>query len=292
MNLHPWSHRPATEPDLVLRGWSMPPSGKPLLHVLHGNGLCARAYEPMLRHLADDFDLWLCDVQGHGDSDPGAHFLGWNRNAQAALSVFAAQRARYGDVPVHALGHSFGGVLTALIAATPGQPFDRLVLLDPVLFPPAMLLALRATIALGWVRHTPLSKAAARRRAVWPDRAAAVAGLRGRGAYKGWDDDALQAFVTHGLRDVPGGVGLKCSPQLESEIFGSCPQRLWPAVRAIDRPTLVVHGDRTMPFVARAARRASAVNRHVAVREVPGGHCFMQEDPRAAADVVRAFLAA
>ena len=67
MQLIAWSH--SCSAGFTLRGWRSEPSGKPLLHFLHGNGFCGRAYEPMLRHLARDFDLWLCDVQGHGDSD-------------------------------------------------------------------------------------------------------------------------------------------------------------------------------------------------------------------------------
>ena len=70
LKLHPWSH-PARE-GFTLRGWHSVPSGKPLLHVLHGNGFCARMYEPMLKPLSAHFDLWLSDVQGHGDSDEGA----------------------------------------------------------------------------------------------------------------------------------------------------------------------------------------------------------------------------
>lgn len=285
--LEPWSHGPAGR---TLRGWHAPPSGKPVLHFLHGNGLCGRTYEPMLSQLATHFDLWLCDVQGHGDSDPGEHFTGWNANAAAALAAFEAHRDRFGAVPVFAAGHSFGGVLTTLIAASPGQPFSKLVLLDPVLFPPAMLFGLQVMERLGMSKHNPLAKGAARRRSTWPDRAAAFDALHSRGAYKGWTDAALQAFVTHGLRDTADGVGLKCAPWLEAEIFGSSPQRLWASVKALDRPTLLLHGERSFPFVARAARHAPRLNPQVRATAVPGGHCFMQEHPADAAARVRDFL--
>lgn len=290
MHLIPWSHRAAAV-DTTLRGWHTPPTGKPVLHFLHGNGLCGRTYEPLLAALATDFDLWLCDLPGHGDSDTPEHFAGWNRNASAALEVFQSQRARFGDVPAVAVGHSFGGVLSALIAALPGQPFSKFALLDPVIFPPAMLFALNGLASLGLARHNPLAKGAARRRARWPDREGAFAALHGRGAYKGWTDDALRAFIVHGLRDVDGQVALKCEPWLEAEIFGSGPQRLWPSVRAIPAPALLLHGERSFPFVARSARRAARLNPHVQAVRVAGGHCFMQEDPVGTAARVRAFLA-
>lgn len=86
-----------------------------MLHFLHGNGFCGRTYEPMLRLLAEDFDLWLCDIQGHGESDHGGRFHGWNRNAEMAVEAFEAGRGPYGDVQRLACGHSFGGVLSSLV---------------------------------------------------------------------------------------------------------------------------------------------------------------------------------
>ncbi|MDE2595167.1 MAG: alpha/beta fold hydrolase, partial [Burkholderiales bacterium] len=154
-----WSH-PLPEEGLTLRGWYTPPTGKPLIHFLHGNGFCGRTYEPMLRHLAQDFDLWLSDIQGHGDSDRGERFLGWNRNADLALQAFRAQGQMFNGVPQFAVGHSFGGVLTSLLLAERQQPFQRAVLLDPVLFSPAMLMGMSMVSLVGVGKLTPLAKAA------------------------------------------------------------------------------------------------------------------------------------
>ena len=282
----PWEHAsPVT--GSTLRGWMTPPSGKPLLHFLHGNGFCGRVYEPMLQALAADFDLWLSDAPGHGDSEVAPRFPGWNACAQAALQAFQVQRGRFGGVPCHAVGHSFGGVLTALMLAEAEQPFERAVLLDPVLFPPPMLLAIRA----GLGRLNPLAKASRRRRRVWPSRAAAAQALHGRGTYKGWAPAALQAFTVHALQDLPDGqVGLKCTPELEATIFSSGPRRLWGALGRVAVPTLIAHGEDTMPFVARGASRAATRNAAIEQQVLPGGHCFMQQDPARAAATVRAHL--
>lgn len=275
MILENWAHKsPVT--GTTLRGWCTPPTGRPLLQVLHGNGFCGRVYDPLLQALAADFDLWLCDLPGHGDSEAMPRFPGWNLFAQAALECARTATKRYGDVPRLALGHSLGGVLTMLMLAEPDQPFRRAVLLDPVLFPPAMLLAMR----LGLARFNPLARASARRRRQWPDRPAAAKALHGRGTYKGWADEALQAFVTHALRDeADGSVTLKCTPELEAAIFASSPQGLWPAVQRVVVPTLILHGRDTMPFVQRGARHAQALNPAITERTVDGGHCFMQQHP-------------
>ena len=291
MQLERWEHSSSVT-GTRLRGWRSPPSGRPLLHFLHGNGFCGRVYEPMLERLAVDFDLWLCDAPGHGDSEPAPHFPGWNACADAALEAFQAGRGAYGDVPCMAAGHSFGGVQTALLLAEPGQPFARAALLDPVLFPPPMLLGAQLMGRVGSSLVNPLARSSRRRRREWPDREHARQSLRGRGTYKGWTEAALDAFITHALQDTPQGhARLKCAPELEATIFSTMPRQLWSRLRRIATPTLLLHGADTMPFVAVGCGRAQRHNAaHLHVQVTAGGHCFMQEDPADAAARVRAYL--
>lgn len=292
MHLRRWSFD--TPFGFTLRGWHSTPSGKPVLHFLHGNSFCGRVYEPMLKLLSEDFDLWLSDVQGHGDSDAGERFLGWNRSADLAVAAFQKHRPLFGDAPALAAGHSFGGVLTCLAVSANPDLFERAVVLDPVIFPPAMAWSITMAESMGLAAQTPLARAARRRRHHWPDRAAAVNGLRGRGTYKGWREDALQAFADHALRPAAGGDGveLKCAPSREAEIFASAPVGLWSALRRVRSPICLLHAHDTFSFVSQSARQWQTMNDQVTVEEAPGGHCFMQEDPDYAAARVKAFLLA
>ncbi len=288
MHLVPWSF--PSSAGFTLRGWRSPPSGKPLLHFLHGTGFCCLAYRPMLEVLSESFDLWLSDVQGHGDSDHGGAFLGWNRTAELAVEAFEAGRGAYADVPCFALGHSFGGVVTSLILAHEPALFQRAVLLDPVLFSRSMIAVLGVASMVGMHRRHTLARKAATRRSHWPDRAAAHAGLQGRGTFKGWSDAALQAYVEHALTDCGEGVALKCRPSREMELFSSFPRRLWASLAKVRTPTLVLHGEQTYPFVPPSVARWVSINRCVTSAVVPGGHCFMQEHPADSAKRVEAFL--
>ncbi len=289
MQLTQWTH-PSSE-GFALRGWHSPPSGKPLLHFIHGNGFCGRVYTPMLQHLTAHFDLWLFDAQGHGESDHGDRFLGWNRNAELAAQALAQQGKAFAKVPHFALGHSFGGVLTALMVGECMQRFERVVLLDPVIFTPAVLMGLALGEFTGLAKHAPMAKQALGRRAHWPSRADAKAALQDRGVYKGWADSAMQAFVDHALKDDPeGGVRLKCQPSREADIFSSGPDRLWPTLAQVRTPTRVLHAEHTFPFINESVARWCANNDAIEAQAVSGGHCFMQEHPEDAAKGVLAFL--
>lgn len=289
MQLIPWHHTPRE--GFTLRGWHSPPSGKPLLHFIHGNGFCALTYEPMLRQLAEHFDLWLFDAQGHGDSDHGGRFVGWNRNADIAMEALAEQGAAFKSVLHYAAGHSFGGVLTSLILGERRHQFQRAVLLDPVLMPPAMLVGLSVGELTGIAKQTPMARQARARRKHWPSREEAFSQLHGRGTYKGWADEALQAFVTHALKDSPdGGVELKCRRSREADIFSSGPDRLWGLLGRVRAQTLVLRAQHTFPFVKESVARWMAINDAVTDMEVEGGHCFMQEHPAQTAAHIQAFL--
>lgn len=291
MQLTPWTH--TGREGFTLRGWHTAPSGKPLIHFLHGNGFCGRTYEPMLQHLARDFDLWLCDIQGHGDSDHGGRFVGWNRNAELAVEAFKQQARAFADVPHYALGHSLGGVLTGLALGEHHRLFQRAVLLDPVLFSPAMVLGAAVAIMTGTAKLAPLARGARARRHHWPSREEAFEQLRHRGVYKTWTAEALHAFVRHAMKDAPdGGVELKCAPSREAEVFSSSPERLWTLLGHISTPTLIIHADHTFAFVSEGAARLRSVNKHVQTMEVSGTHCFMQEHPAEAAHHIKDFLLA
>lgn len=289
MTLQPWSHTCST--GITLRGWYSAPSGKPLLHFVHGNGYCCRMYEPMLNLLAEDFDLWLCDAQGHGESDSGEHFLGWNRNAEMVAEAFEVGRARFGDVLRFASAHSFGGVLTSLIMAKHPRLFDEAVLLDPILFPPVQVRWMHLLELIGVANRYTLVQKTRKRRQVWGDRAEVYRALHGRGMFRGWDDAALNAYIEHALKDVDDGVQLKCSPEkIESEIFRTVPRHLWSSLRMVQTPVEVIYGDHSFPFVSRAVARWCAINRNIRAQVVPGGHCFMQEHPADTAQWVKAIL--
>jgi pimeloyl-ACP methyl ester carboxylesterase len=292
MRWTPWQY--TGKEGFTLRGWHTGPSGKPLLHFIHGNGFCGRAYEPMLRHLARDFDLWLFDAQGHGDSDHGGRFVGWNRNADLAMEALRTQGGAFAEVPHYACGHSFGGVLTALCLGEHPRRFQRAVLLDPVLMMPAMLFGFTMGELTGMSRLTPLARQARQRRRHWPSRDDAFANLHGRGTYKGWTDEALRAFVDQGLKDdaAHGGVSLKCAPDREADIFSTGPDRLWSVLGRVRTPTLVLHATHTFPFVTESTRHWLLVNDAVKADAFEGGHCFMQTSPAQAAAAVRAFLLA
>lgn len=204
---------PDSELEVALLDWGGegPPA---LLH--HANGFCAALWAPVAERLRGHFRVFAMDARGHGDSSkPPAepshyHWDRFRADAQAVAEVLAA---RHGPLAL-GLGHSFGG--TALMLAAVEQPglFERLVLLDPVIFPSDP--EVRARIS----RSNVLAAGARRRRHVWKSRAEAREKWASRDIFAAWQPAALDLYVAEGLADrADGGVELKCPREVEATIF-------------------------------------------------------------------------
>jgi len=288
MQLIPWQYQ--TPEGFALQGMRSIPRGKPLLHLLHGNGFCSQMYWPMLSLLQHEVDFFLSDAQGHGRSEQGGNFVGWNQSAVFAHEALQTYLAEYKGVPVYGVGHSFGGVLTALLHSEPHSPFAAVLLLDPVLFTPGMLGGMTALNWLGLYRHNPLARRAVKRRQFFADRQAAWDYFHQRGMFKGWHPDALNAYIEHGMTETAQGLTLRCAPEREAEIFASFPRRLWPSLQRTTKPVQLIYGQNSYPFVSKSAALFQQKCPQLQVQQVKGGHCFMQEEPQQSAALVLQWL--
>lgn len=289
----PWRQR--VSQDVFLSGVEDPDGSKPALHFLHGNGFCGGVYETFLNLLASEYSLFLSDARGHGDSDAGSEFPGWNAMAEECLSVATERFSQRGARRLIGMGHSLGGVLSILMAARNPGLFDRLVLLDPVLFSPAMLLGTGVAHGLGFKHINPMARRARERTSRWDSREEVRESLRGRGIFRGWPEEALVSYSKHALRVVEegaekSGVTLKCPTWFEGDVFDSTPRGLWRAIGQIQCPTLILVGCDTYPFIGESAKRAARRNPNIEWASLPGGHCFMMEHPKETQAALRDFL--
>lgn len=275
--LIPW--RKKLTPGFSLRGWRSLPSGKPLIHFSHGNGLCCLAYEPFLTALSRTHDLFLYDIQGHGDSDCGTGFLGWEENARLMDTIWQDFKQDYADVDSIGIGHSMGAILTLLRASQFPDTFSRIFLLDPVLLSPAMIWGARLDELLKTKRKMPLAEQAKRRFNGWPDTATAFQFFHRQPFFKTWSSASLNAYIRHGLKQEQNELTLKCPPLLEASIFGSVPKTLWSAIRKLDTGTHLLYGSQSFPFIAASAHKASQKNKRISTLKVKGDHCFVQARP-------------
>jgi pimeloyl-ACP methyl ester carboxylesterase len=283
--LEPWSLKVGT--DFSLCGWHSIWSGKPIIHFLHGNGFCGLTYKPLLDYLAKDFDLLITDLPGHGDSDMGIRFAGWIGAAKYASFVVSHFSPQFKDgTKIYGLGHSYGGVITALMASHNSNRFSKTLLMDPVLFSKGMLNVMKVADVFGLLKKSPLAQQAKARVQSWPSREDAFQSFKGRGGFKGWADESLKAYVDYALEDHKETVRLKCNSKVESKIYSSYPKRLWHHLNKMQTPCEILVAKESFPFIARSVKKLEGLDAY-SLKEVPGSHCFMQQDPEHSAALIK-----
>lgn len=280
------------------------------LYWLHGNGFNSLAYQPIFEALfqpssKSDRDVRLgihaTDLPGHGHSSmPPDDWPNWGGMAHTVeRAVQQLPQDSQSTKPLRlGVGHSLGGVLTLLQAYRYPQRFDRILLLDPVLFSPLIMAGQQTVKTLGLWPKLPLPKKALRRGHRWNSAEVMHQQLAGKSFYRRWHPQALSGFVEGGHRPISGagssagGVELACSPQWEARIFASYPKQLWQALKQVKVPVEVICANNSMPFVLQGAKRAASLNANISYRIWGEGHCFPMEQPEQTAELIGDWITA
>ena len=263
----------------------------PLTHLLHANGFCAGTYSPFVEHLADELHVVASDIRGHGRSElPNSQRIrDWNVFVDDLKTLIEKALTP----PIIGMGHSLGAVTTYIAAARNPHLFSCLVLLDPTILPRRYLWAMAFLRLFGLIGNIPLAKSARRRRKTFQGKKEALKRFTaGRGAFKYWSKDFVEAYLECGLleKDAETAI-LKCDPELEAQIFESVPFDVWKYAKKISCPVLAIRGEHSGAFTVDAARRLERTIPDCKVITIPtAGHFVPMGKPAECARVIKEFI--
>ena len=259
------------------------------LHLLHGNGFSSGSLFALADAMPPAWTLMASDLPGHGLTPVSeGEWPDWNAMADLLAQNVVSEVGK----PVVGVGHSLGGIITLLMAAKYPSLFSQVILLDPVLFPPHILVGQRVIHKTGLWGKLPLVKKAMKRQSAWDSHADMARSLKGKSLYKHWHPVALDGFCKTGSRVNDQGVTLACAPSWEAKIFGSAPAGLWGAVQSLKVPTHILVADHGFDFIPTGVKRAQRLNRQVSSQMFGGSHCFPMEKPTETARVIQDILSA
>ena len=263
----------------------------PHAHFLHGNGFCAGTYSPFIELLINDFHIIASDVRGHGGSDQinMEPIRNWTVFAEDLKSLIEQTM----EPPVIGMGHSLGAATTCMAAAKYPHLFSGLVLLDPVILPRKLHWLIAVARRVGLAGKIPLARAARRRRRNFRGKQEALKLFTaGRGIFKTWSKEFIQAYMECGLLEKDSETAiLKCDPELEAQIFESVPAGIWRHAGKLDCPVLAIRGELSDTFSAESALRLKRVVADYELVTIPdSGHFVPMEKPQACADAIADFI--
>ena len=226
------------------------------MHFAHATGFNAETYREIIAALDPSLDVYAMDARGHGMSEAAANpkrLRSW-RQYRKDLETFVETLSR----PTILAGHSMGATVSMELAAARPDLVQGLVLIDPVIVPPRHIpmLAVARTFGLAG-RLIPISQAAARRRMEFPSREAAVENYMGKGPFRTWPREWIEAYVEGGTVDTEeGAVRLTCDRVWESASFSSASINPYGDLKKLQCPITLITREHDGPPFTRASRDA------------------------------------
>jgi pimeloyl-ACP methyl ester carboxylesterase len=255
-------------------------SGQPLIMV-HATGFHGHVWGPIADRLQDDFHCWSLDLRGHGDSGVPSHldfsWAGFAHDVRSVVDVLGLEQPR-------AVGHSLGGAILLMVEQLAPGSFSSIYAYEPAIFVPSAVPGDDGSEAIDL---------ALRRRPRFPSREAALANYASKPPMNSFAEEALTAYVEHGLaEELDGSVSLKCRPEYEAGAFRGFPgTSIYARLPEVRCPVVVACGSELgTPAAARNELFASRVPRGHAI-ELPGlDHFGPQQNPAKLADSIRAAM--
>lgn len=226
------------------------------MHFAHATGFNAETYRELLAALDPSLDVYAMDARGHGLSEATADpkkLRSW-APYRKDLEAFVETLGR----PTVLAGHSMGATVSLELAAARPDLVQGLVLIDPVIVPPSHIPLLVLARPLGLTqRLIPISQAAARRRMEFPSKEAAVENYVGKGPFRTWSREWIEAYVDGGT--VPtenGAIRLSCDRLWESKSFAKASINPYRAIKKLRCPITLIAREHDGPPFTRASRDA------------------------------------
>ena len=197
--------------DLCWFEWGAPSPGHPTILLVHATGFHARCWDQVVAALPAGTHVIAPDLRGHGRSYRPASIGNWAATGDDLLPLLDALPPG----PLIGAGHSMGGVCIVRAAAQRPDRFQRLVLIDPVIFAPEYYAEHHGDAG------DPDDHFVSKRRNHWASADAMIERFAARDPYSGWDPAVLADYCTHGLLPRADGDGfeLACPPRLEASAY-------------------------------------------------------------------------
>ena len=240
--------------------------GQPLMVLLHGLRGHVHSWDDVSAAMCQDFHVLAVDQRGRGDSDwdPDGDYT-----TEAYVADFAAFCAALKLDSFVLVGHSMGGRNSMAFTAQYPDKVDKLILVDigPTIDPKG------AKRIIQEIREVPEEFDSF-------DAAVEYMGRQNRFAA----DTVLQRRLKYATRELPNGkIGWSYDLAIREQRrhgTGSPAPDLWPALRQIACPTLVVRGTETDTLGVEVAREMEEALVQGKLVEVPkAGHMVFEDNP-------------
>lgn len=259
----------------------------------HANSFPASTYSLMFKSLkARGFTVKAIEKFGHDARYPVTN--NWPHLVQQLIDFTQVEVEKAG-APAFLVGHSFGGLVSLMVAAQAPHLARAVVLIDsPVLggWRATTLGMMKSAQLVGSVSPGAVSH---RRRNNWPSQEAALEHFRHKKAFANWEPQVLRDYIAHGTHDEGQGDEkkrvLSFDRAVETAIYNTLPDHLERLLRRhpIKCPVVFLGGLHSAEMKQFGMAMTEKIT-HGRIMMLDGSHLFPMEKPLATAAAIEAAL--
>lgn len=254
---------------------------KSVIQFAHANGFPAQTYTEFFRHLAP-FEVQYIPVMGHGKHGFAPD---WKPLGKELIEYITENHSE----PVVGIGHSLGG--GALMYAAYWRPdlFERIIFLDPPLFPKSKRIGFKVLKFLGLLDKVGPSGRAKTRKANFENYEAAFDYFRNKLLFKNFDEKCFEDYIKHGLKSSEnGGLELVFEVEKEYEAFRNT-AFIGGKVR-YKMPSFFIYSSEYTVLNKKDLKTLQNKFANTEFIEFEGGHLFPLETPKNAGDLIKSLI--
>lgn len=259
---------------------------------LHANGYPPECYSPLFELLGKTNSLYAMPMRPLRPGARPEELDNWRPLADDLLHYLDEKELNRPLI----VGHSFGAITALRFSLLHPERAKALVLIDPVLFEPHIIILWKIIRALGLAYQLhPLVAGALKRRKTFDDLEKLFERYRRYPVFRYFSNDALQAYITGITQPAAGGgYELRYSPEWEARIYVtgvSTDLELWRGLKEFTIPMLVLRGAETDTFSVSAGRRVKRTNQAIRVETISQStHLLALEQPKETAWQIENFF--
>ncbi|MBN2334458.1 alpha/beta hydrolase [Candidatus Bathyarchaeota archaeon] len=236
----------------------------PRVLLIHSMGMDGHSMDALAESLKDEYRVLSLTILDHGDSDPPRGDISLPEHAEVMRGCYN----QLGFKPSVLIGHSIGGMMGMILTADHPDEFLGLVLVDIAPFE-----------STGRSPHPQPPES-------FKDEKQARAWLKER--YPGFTEYYYDNRIKHAFKRE--GSTLRLKPRGD-RIRGGLATDLWPYVKRIKTPTLLLAGKESTLVTPKTRRRMESTVPGLETVVVGGtGHMIPQDKPEEFERLVRSFL--
>jgi len=258
---------------------------------LHANGYPPECYQPLFKKLSDDYRILAMRQRPLWPGSNPEELNTWQPLTDDFLNFLDEHQAEASIV----VGHSVGGIVALRAALIHPERIRRLVLIDPVLFPPYIIWfwkVIRA-LGLGYQVH-PLVRNSRHRRREFDDLDRLFHGFRRKPVFHFMGDEELRSYVEGIACKEARGFKLCYSVDWEMRIYitsVSSDMDIWRGLPGLKIPLLIIRGEETDTFWNSTARLVQKKDPSTRIVTVPGAtHLVPLEQPGEVSYAIKRFF--